>query len=716
MAVEDICPIWIAYGNKSHLQGPKSSLCNASVPLHRDLPPYCCPNSEVGSLTCTDFGFSLIFVSDQLLAQLSCSCNFISRPVTIADKNDQDMETIELETSSENCQKWDNKQVDHRPRLMGLGLVISSISSLLIAIPQFLFGSKLYDDVNHKHSIGNETFVESNQLKNIISTNRNEICQEVPLTEQSAIALMLIGVSLFVGNGGYVLYVNLGTTFLDDNAAKRRIPMFLGILGCCKKVGYVMGVFYASAFLMFYQDLSVDPGFDNTDSRWIGAWWLGFILIGIQCFVFGITLCIFPRTMKLQHNENQVLKTVHGYDEKRSFSLHLLSYGLFCFCHIWNIIDDAKNIGNNVQYDCIRINFIYRAIRGFINIVMETRPNKYRNETRSIMQYSSDDLQTLVYVVNVETVPNCFLKRVLYYGINVDRFVFIRYILLVSIALGHIIGGALTSYFKPAPQKLLAFMSVSFFMSALCCIAIVAVKCDATEIKKNIEFKSTSCETMRDCELFPFNPVCDEVNGITYYSECHANCQYFTSSGNSMASTTTIHITFHDKHTGWLYSTSISCMKYYNCGCMVSDGGYQFNVTRNGKCTSRCHTQFLSYVILITVVCLLWSASTIIGILISLRCVEKSEKTFAQGLLLTLMTLIAFIPSPIIYGVLIDNSCSIWKNHNCGGSFCLQYNYNKFYDSIQYISAAGFAIAGIFSMVATYLSKGLQSLVNEEES
>ncbi|KAG1681230.1 Solute carrier organic anion transporter family member 2A1 [Nymphon striatum] len=559
----------------------------------------------------------------------------------------------------------------HRPRLMGLGLVISSISSLLIAIPQFLFGSKLYDDVNHKHSIGNETFVESNQLKNIISTNRNEICQEVPLTEQSAIALMLIGVSLFVGNGGYVLYVNLGTTFLDDNAAKRRIPMFLGILGCCKKVGYVMGVFYASAFLMFYQDLSVDPGFDNTDSRWIGAWWLGFILIGIQCFIFGITLCIFPRTMKLQHNENR----------------------------------EPLNLTENKGPD-----------RGFIKSIKEFLRRFMVMMKNGVLVFTCLAMAFSVFVTYGISLMMPKILETMFNMTASGSTLYTGYILLVSIALGHIIGGALTSYFKPAPQKLLAFMSVSFFMSALCCIAIVAVKCDATEIKKNIEFKSTSCETMRDCELFPFNPVCDEVNGITYYSECHANCQYFTSSGNSMASTTTIHITFHDKHTGWLYSTSVSCMKYYNCGCMVSDGGYQFNVTRNGKCTSRCHTQFLSYVILITVVCLLWSASTIIGILISLRCVEKSEKTFAQGLLLTLMTLIAFIPSPIIYGVLIDNSCSIWKNHNCGGSFCLHYNYNKFYDSIQYISAAGFAIAGIFSMVATYLSKGLQSLVNEEES
>ncbi|KAG1681229.1 Solute carrier organic anion transporter family member 2A1 [Nymphon striatum] len=538
----------------------------------------------------------------------------------------------------------------HRPRLMGLGLVISSISSLLIAIPQFLFGSKLYDDVNHKHSIGNETFVESNQLKNIISTNRNEICQEVPLTEQSAIALMLIGVSLFVGNGGYVLYVNLGTTFLDDNAAKRRIPMFLGRQVLCFNS---LSVYLATVCLVKLCLTAVVNGLHH------------------RACAADVFCPSEVWTMKLQHNENR----------------------------------EPLNLTENKGPD-----------RGFIKSIKEFLRRFMVMMKNGVLVFTCLAMAFSVFVTYGISLMMPKILETMFNMTASGSTLYTGYILLVSIALGHIIGGALTSYFKPAPQKLLAFMSVSFFMSALCCIAIVAVKCDATEIKKNIEFKSTSCETMRDCELFPFNPVCDEVNGITYYSECHANCQYFTSSGNSMASTTTIHITFHDKHTGWLYSTSVSCMKYYNCGCMVSDGGYQFNVTRNGKCTSRCHTQFLSYVILITVVCLLWSASTIIGILISLRCVEKSEKTFAQGLLLTLMTLIAFIPSPIIYGVLIDNSCSIWKNHNCGGSFCLHYNYNKFYDSIQYISAAGFAIAGIFSMVATYLSKGLQSLVNEEES
>ncbi|KAG1677179.1 hypothetical protein GQR58_013977 [Nymphon striatum] len=42
----------------------------------------------------------------------------------------------------------------------------------------------------------------------------------------------------------------------------------------------------------------VDPGFDEEDLRWVGAWWIGFIVMGIQCFIIGILMGMFPQSLK----------------------------------------------------------------------------------------------------------------------------------------------------------------------------------------------------------------------------------------------------------------------------------------------------------------------------------------------------------------------------------------------------------------------------------
>ena len=54
------------------------------------------------------------------------------------------------------------------------------------------------------------------------------------------------------------------------------------------------------------------------------------------------------------------------------------------------------------------------------------------------------------------------------------------------------------------------------------------------------------------------------------------------------------------------------------------------------------------------------------------RCVDEEDKSFAIGLAYLFVSLFAFIPSPIVYGAIIGQSCHIYiyiyiyarQNHN----------------------------------------------------
>ena len=41
-----------------------------------------------------------------------------------------------------------------------------------------------------------------------------------------------------------------------------------------------------------------DPGIDQRDPRFIGAWWLGFIVIGLLLLVSTLPLFLFPQQFK----------------------------------------------------------------------------------------------------------------------------------------------------------------------------------------------------------------------------------------------------------------------------------------------------------------------------------------------------------------------------------------------------------------------------------
>ena len=63
--------------------------------------------------------------------------------------------------------------------------------------------------------------------------------------------------------------------------------------------------------------------------------------------------------------------------------------------------------------------------------------------------------------------------------------------------------------------------------------------------------------------------------------------------------------------------------------------------------------------------------------MVALRCVEVRDKSLSFGFQTVFMSLFAMLPSPIIYGAIIDNTCLLWQVRACAldspsFDFCLQ--------------------------------------------
>ena len=78
-----------------------------------------------------------------------------------------------------------------------------------------------------------------------------------------------------------------------------------------------------------------------------------------------------------------------------------------------------------------------------------------------------------------------------------------------------------------------------------------------------------------------------------------------------------------------------------------------------GSCPINCLHKFY---IFLAVVCLLkFSGATgrASNFLVSVRCVEEKDKTVAMGFSLMIMSLFAFIPSPILFGYILGKLIKI---------------------------------------------------------
>ena len=77
--------------------------------------------------------------------------------------------------------------------------------------------------------------------------------------------------------------------------------MLIGISGftfALRTVGPVFGFVLGYLCLKLYIDPRLHPIIDSKDPRWLGAWWLGWIFLGITMAIFSGLLSLFPKELR----------------------------------------------------------------------------------------------------------------------------------------------------------------------------------------------------------------------------------------------------------------------------------------------------------------------------------------------------------------------------------------------------------------------------------
>ncbi|XP_026319566.1 solute carrier organic anion transporter family member 4A1 [Hyposmocoma kahamanoa] len=167
------------------------------------------------------------------------------------------------------------------------------------------------------------------------------------------------------------------------------------------------------------------------------------------------------------------------------------------------------------------------------------------------------------------------------------------------------------------------------------------------------------CNTDCACVDAAYAPVCG-ADGVVYYSPCHAGCQTRSLAGAAQL--------FHQ----------CSCVNKENITLPSYNVGEGTNASIpyeaiNSVCPSGCPYLWL-FVGLSFCVMLFTFIATMPALSATLRCVREDQRSFALGIQWIKVRLLGTIPAPLLFGFLIDLSCSLWDTSCNTTGACLLYD------------------------------------------
>lgn len=94
---------------------------------------------------------------------------------------------------------------------------------------------------------------------------------------------------------------------------------------------------------------------------------------------------------------------------------------------------------------------------------------------------------------------------------------------------------------------------------------------------------------------------------------------------------------------------------------------------KQGPCHVDCYSSFILFVCVQVFIQFIGCSGRITTVLVNYRSVEKRDKSIAQGLALFMISLLAFIPGPIIFGRIIGTFLAALKILKCNYNTILSF-------------------------------------------
>ncbi|XP_048844510.1 solute carrier organic anion transporter family member 2A1-like [Brienomyrus brachyistius] len=491
----------------------------------------------------------------------------------------------------------------HRPRFIGMGGLLMALSAVLMTLPHFLSEPYTYSGLE----LGKLDMCEPGR-----NSTDSERCDEEGtrrLSESGNLMLLMASTQLLFGIGSVPIQP-FGISYVYNFAEPGNSDLYIAILFAVSVFGPAFGYLLGSMVLRIYVDIDrTGPAEDlnPADPRWVGAWWMGLLISSGCLFLTSIPYFFFPKEMQRQTAagpESSDLKT-------------------------------AQKTSNDSLIDFLKI-----FPRVFVRLLLSP------------------------FFLPLVLAQCCFSSVIAGLSTFLSKFLELQYsttaafgnlligaINLPAAALGMLLGGVVMKCRHLSMKAVLCFSSAVLLLSIFLCVPLFYMGCSTQDVAGvNVDYGSADrrgdnrshplCISNCSCPDTAFNPVCGSDNR-EYVSACHAGCTTYS-----------------------LDPENPRKAQAYN-GCLCIQDGDNVGSVRPGSCTNSCPHYLLPVMFLISLAGFIAGLSHNPIYMTVLRTAPEEEKSFTIGVQFLIMRVLAWLPAPAIFGMVIDSSC-IWWKQTCG--------------------------------------------------
>nr|XP_020442879.1 solute carrier organic anion transporter family member 2B1-like [Monopterus albus]XP_020442880.1 solute carrier organic anion transporter family member 2B1-like [Monopterus albus] len=375
----------------------------------------------------------------------------------------------------------------HRPRFIGVGggALLACLASLLMALPQFLNGPYEYTDHITSSSDNSSGLCRSQSSLSTLSSNQSCSEQESP-SHQGVYPVLLLG-QLLLGIGAVPIQP-FGISYIDDYASRRNSPLYLGILLAVTSIGPAFGFITGSIMLRFYVDIDKLPKdeikLDPKDLRWVGAWWLGFLVASCLIFITALPYLFFPRNMPREDAGDDAESGQHSTQQQTN-PLQELSLPQF--------------------------------LKSFPRIALRT----LRSPIYLLVVLAQVNLAALLS--GLATFMAKFIERQFSQTVSFSTLM-IGGVCIPLAVLGTVLGGVLMRRLNLSVSGASKFCMAAILLCMLTAMPLLFIGCPTQTVNGVFPPSSEAlCSSSCQCRQEAFNPVCGS-DGVEFRSPCHAGC------------------------------------------------------------------------------------------------------------------------------------------------------------------------------------------------
>ncbi|XP_041058843.1 solute carrier organic anion transporter family member 1C1-like [Carcharodon carcharias] len=531
----------------------------------------------------------------------------------------------------------------HRPRIIAAGSVVMAIGTILIASPHFFMGRYNYETaLTFSNNLTTSTSQCSNMSNSVLTPEPGKTSSDKSPSGCEKVAGSSTWIYIFLGNIlrgiGETPTGPLGISYLDDYAREENTSFYIGILYTVALIGplfgYLLGSFCAKIF--------VDIGFvdlervtiTSKDARWVGAWWLGFLIAGAFSLLFSIPFWFFPKSLTKETRKKEIGKT----SEKTEFIK----------------LDQSELIKNNPKPKTAT-----QLAKGFFSSLKVLFANNI------YVLYLVSMVIQMNSLIGMLTFKPKFIEQ--QYGQSASRSNFIIGLINIpAVCIGFFLGGFVMKKFKLSIVQAAKLAIGCSTLGWLLSLSYFGMGCENSRVAGlTISYEGTSqvsyegsalyhnCNAGCFCPGTKWEPVCAGT-GVTYVSPCLAGCKTSTGTGKNTV--------------------------FHNCSCISAFTAGNSSALL-GQCprTGDCGNVFIYFMAVTVFASFSYCFGAVPGFMILLRCNEPELKSLAIGIHTLLGRTLAGIPAPIYFGALIDTTCLKWGTNRCGGrGACRIYNSDTF--------------------------------------